>query len=133
MPRPRTSTVRQRVEFGLRTIPKTKRVSVSLRDLMYVHQVVAEYLNFFHQPMHYPEKRDIEEFLGHAASSGASGVLRTAREKMRPMLPKEIHEAFADGYRFEHPFPPAYHAERAHIGVEAPVTKRRTQVRRGAG
>jgi len=33
----RHSTVKQRVEFGLRRIPKGKKVSVSLRDLMFVH------------------------------------------------------------------------------------------------
>jgi hypothetical protein len=58
----RYSTAKQRVEFGLRTIPKDKKVSVSLRDLMFVHQVLAEYMRFFHQPMHHPTKKDVDRF-----------------------------------------------------------------------
>lgn len=113
MPRLRSSTPKQRVEFGLRTIPKARRVSVSLRDLMYVHQVIQEYVCFFHQPKHFPKKQDIEQFLGNASSPDAYAVLCAAREKLRPMLPKDIIAAFGEGVRFEHPLPPAYYEEKA--------------------
>jgi hypothetical protein len=109
----RHSTAKQRVEFGLRTIPEGKRVSVSLRDLMYVHQVLAEYMQFFHQPLHYPTKEDVERFLGNASSGGGFQVLHTALyRKMRGMLPKEIEDAFGEGVRFEHPLPPDYYDEK---------------------
>jgi hypothetical protein len=109
----RHSTAKQRVEFGLRTIPKDKKVSVSLRDLMFVHQVLAEYMQFFHQPMHYPAKKDVDQFLGNRFSGGAFEVLHTALyRKMRGMLPKEIHDAFGEGVRFEHPLPPDYYEEK---------------------
>ena len=109
----RHSTVKQRVEFGLRTIPKEKKVTVSLRDLMYVHQVLAEYMQFFHQPLHHPTKKDVDQFLGNVSSAGAFEVLHTALyRKMRGMLPKEIDDAFAEGVRFEHPLPPDYYDEK---------------------
>ena len=113
MPRRRSSTAKQRVEFGLRTIPKGKKVSVSLRDLMYVHQVLAEFMQFFHQPLHRAKKKDVDRFLGHASSGGAFEVLHTALyRKMRGMLPKEIEDAFGEGVRFEHPLSPAYYEKR---------------------
>ena len=109
----RHSTVKQRVEFGLRTISKDKRVSVSLRDLMFVHQVLAEYMQFFHQPMHYPTKKDVDCFLGSRSSGGAFEALHTALyRKLRAMLPKEIHDAFGEGVRFEHPLPPDYYGKK---------------------
>jgi hypothetical protein len=113
MPRRRTSTAKQRVEYGLRTIPKDKKVSVSLRDLVYVHQVLSDYMQFFHQPAHHRKKEDVDRFLGHVSSGGGFEVLHTALyRKMRAMFPKEIEEAFAEGVRFEHPLPPAYHEEK---------------------
>jgi hypothetical protein len=113
MPRQRSSTVKQRVEFGLRTIPKDKKVSVSLRVLVYVHQVLADYMQFFHQPDHHRKKEDVDRFLGHVSSGGAFEVLHTALyRKMRAMLPKEIEDAFDDGVGFEHPLPPAYHEKK---------------------
>ena len=109
----RHSTVKQRVQFGLRTIPKEKKVLVSLRDLMFVHQVLAEYMQFFHQPTHYPTKKDIERFLGNRSSGCAFEVLHTALyRKMRAMLPKEIHDAFGEGVRFEHPLLPDYYEDK---------------------
>ena len=109
----RYGKVKQRVEFGLRTIPKNKKVLVSLRDLMFVHQVLAEYMQFFHQPMHYPTKKDVDRFLGDRFSGGAFDVLHTALyRKMRAMLPKEIHDAFGEGVRFEHPLPPDYYDQK---------------------
>lgn len=109
----RYGKVKQRVEFGLRTIPKNKKVLVSLRDLMFVHQVLAEYMRFFHQPMHYPTKKDVERFLGNRSSGGAFEVLHTALyRKMRAMLPREIHDAFGEGVRFEHPLPPDYYDQK---------------------
>ena len=109
----RHGTVKQRVEFGLRTIPKNQKVSVSLRDLMFVHQVLAEYMQFFHQPMHYPTKKAVDQFLGNRSSGGAFEVLHTALyRKMSTMLPKEIHDAFGEGVRFEHPLPPGYYDEK---------------------
>jgi hypothetical protein len=108
----RHSTAKQRVEHGLRTIPKSRRVSVSLRDLMYIHQVLAEYNQFFHQPMHYPSLKDVHRFLGNYSSGGALEVLKVAYyHKMCTMLPKDIHEALGWN-RFEHPLTPDYFEEK---------------------
>jgi len=104
------STARERVEFGLETIPEDRMVSVSLRDLMFVHQTLGEFVQFFHQRMHYPTLSDVEEFLSpEDHSSGAFRVLADAYYKrMREMIPSDIDAAFDDGIRFEHPLPPKY-------------------------
>ncbi|MGC3989046.1 MAG: hypothetical protein QM796_05050 [Chthoniobacteraceae bacterium] len=82
---------------------------MSLRDLMYVHQTLAELVQFFHQPMHYPGLQAVERFLGTKNSGGAFDVLSESfYKRASDMLPPDIHEAFADGQRFEHPLPPTY-------------------------
>ena len=115
----KSSTVRQRVEYGLTTIPKDRKVSVSLRDLVYVHKVLADYLQFFHQPDHHRRIEDVHRFLGDVSSGGAFHVLHTALyRKMRRMLPKDIEDAYSDGVRFDHPSPPDHHKNRANKPVQ---------------
>jgi hypothetical protein len=104
------STPRQRVEFGLDTIPPDRMVTVPLRDLMFVHQALAEFFQFFHQPMHYPDLAAVERFLGSRDSGDAFDVLHeSVYKRMHEMLPPDIHRAFGEGERFEHPLPPSYH------------------------
>ena len=101
-------SIREIVEFGLSSIPEDRRVEVSLRDLFYVHQVLGELNSFFHQPMHYPNLKAVEAFLGSRGSGGAYEVLAEAYyARLRQMLPPEINEQLADAM-FEHPAPPAY-------------------------
>ena len=103
------STPQQRVEYGLDTIPAERMVAVSLRDLMYVHQALAEIIQFFHQPMHYPNFQAVEQFLGMGGSGGAIDILsESVYKRMHEMLPPDIHDAFGEGERFEHPLPPSY-------------------------
>jgi len=109
---PQRSTPKQRVEYGLDTIPAERTVAVPLRDLMYVHQTLAEFVRYFHQPMHYPDIQAVERFLGKRGSGDALDVLfESVYKRMHEMLPPDIHEAFGDGERFEHPLPPAYYSE----------------------
>jgi hypothetical protein len=107
------STPKERVEYGLETIPPDRMETVSLRDLMYVHQTLAEFVKFFHQSMHYPDLEAVEQFLGDKGSAGGIDVLFEAQyERIRGMIPPDIEEAFGEGERFEHPLPPAYYEER---------------------
>lgn len=103
------STPIQRVEYGLDTIPADRMVTVSLRDLMYVHQAFAEFVQFFHQPDHYPDLAAVHRFLGSRRSGGAMDVLwECYYQRMDRMIPADIEQAFAYGERFEHPLPPSY-------------------------
>jgi len=105
------STAKERVEYGLETIPAERTVTISLRDLLFVHQTLAEYMQFFHQPLHFPDLEAVERFLGDRSSGEAFQVLDEAYySKMRSMIPPDIEQAFSDGERFEHPLPPRYFA-----------------------
>jgi hypothetical protein len=96
------------VEFGLDTIPARRKVSVPLRDLMFVHQTLAEFMQFFHQPMHYRDLKAVHRFM-RKSGCGAFDVLREALyQRMHRMLPSDIREAFDEGERFEHPLAPRY-------------------------
>jgi hypothetical protein len=105
---PEHSTARQRVEFGLDSIPPDRTVTVGLRDLMFIHQTLAEFMQFFHQDLHYPDLAAVNRFL-QQSGCGAFDVLREALyNRMHSMLPPDIHAAFGEGERFEHPLPPKY-------------------------
>lgn len=120
----RHSTAKQRVEFGLSTIPKAKKIRVSLRDLVYVHQVLAEYLQFFYQPLP-PARKDIERFLGNPSSGGGLEVLHTAlSRKMGAMFRKEILNELAESVRFQHPLPPDYYDKKGSVLPTPPTVAR---------
>ena len=107
---PKHSTPKQRVEYGLDTIPPDRTVTVPLRDLMYVHQTLVEFVQFFHQPQHYPDLQAVEKFLGTRDSGDAFDVLtESVYGRMRAMIPPDIEDAFGEGERFEHPLPPKYY------------------------
>lgn len=102
------STPKQRVEFGLDAIPADRMVTVSLRDLMYVYQTLSEFVQFFHQPLHYPDMKALDRFLGARGSGDAFDVLREAMyHRIRNMIPPDI-DALFDEAHFEHPLPPSY-------------------------
>jgi hypothetical protein len=104
---PKHSTPTQRVEYGLDTIPADQMVTVSLRDLMYAHQAFGEFVQFFHQRLHYPDMAAVHRFLGSRGSGDAIDVLwESYYTRMRRMIPDE---ALGDGERFEHPLPPSYY------------------------
>lgn len=107
---PDQSTPKERVEYGLDTIPPDRMVTVCLRDLMYAHQTLAEFVQFFHQDLHYPDFAAVRRFIGVRGSGDAVDVLwESFYKRMRRMIPPDIEEAFGEGERFEHPLPPSYY------------------------
>jgi len=92
------ATIKELVEFGLGDIPENLTVSVSVRDLVYVHQVLGELNRFFHQPMHYPTIEAVGDFLGSPGSGGGYEMLSEAYyKKLGNMLPEDIQEKLHDG------------------------------------
>jgi len=106
-------SIRELVEFGLGTVPEDQRVEVSVRDLLFVHQLLGELNRFFHQPLHYPELESVQEYLGSRGDGGAYEMLAEAYyTKVSQMLPARVHEQLAEGV-FEHPAPPSYYHDGA--------------------
>ena len=70
------ATIKELVEFSLNDIPEDLTVSVSVRDLVYIHQTLGELNRFFHQPMHCPTLDSVSNFL--TGSGGGYEVLREA-------------------------------------------------------
>jgi hypothetical protein len=102
-------TIRELVEFGLGSVPKSERVEVSVRDLLFVHQVLGELNRFFHQPTHYPDVKAVRDFLGSRGDGGAYEMLAEAYyTKLGEMLPAKVHEQLNEA-AFEHPDPPRYY------------------------
>ncbi len=107
---PEHSTPTERVEYGLDTIPADRMITVPLRDLLYAHQALAEFVQFFHQPLHYPDLAAVQRFLGTRGSGDALDVLwRCYYDRLHRLVPADTDEAFSGGERFEHPLPPSYY------------------------
>jgi hypothetical protein len=99
------------VEFGLEGVPEEQTVEVSLRDLLYVHQTLAEFNRFFHQPDHFQTTQAVNAFLGSRGSGGGYEALHQAYySKLRSMLPTQVQAMVSEGV-FEHPSPPSYYGE----------------------
>ncbi|GAA6142751.1 hypothetical protein [Hydrogenophaga sp. 5NK40-0174] len=112
MPPNNHSTPKDRVLQGLDTIPVDRTVEVSLRDLMFVHQMLGEFVQFFRQPTHWPNLDAVQRFMGGRDTGGGTEVLFEAYyERMRDMIPADIDDAMNDTSRFEHPLPPDYFVE----------------------
>jgi hypothetical protein len=97
------------VEYGLETIPEDRRVSVSLRDLMYVFQTLGELNRFFHQPSHWKSLADIEMFVGNRDTGAYRLISQCYYHKLSNMLPPDI-EASLGTDRFDSPNFPCYYA-----------------------
>jgi len=103
------TSVAEQIEYGLDTVDPARRVEVSLKDLLYVHQTLTELISFFHQEERYKSLDDVKRFLGDHNAGMFSHMSESLYHKLRDMLPKDIEEMFDEG-RFDNPVPPYYHA-----------------------
>lgn len=101
--------IKEIVEYGLNTIDENRTVEINLKDIVYVHRVLEEYMRFFHNSNHYPKLKDVTAFLGNNNSGGAFEVLSTSiYKKTSKMLPKDIENAMSEGI-FDHSSFPEYY------------------------
>ena len=87
-------------------------VEVNLRDLMFVKSTLQEFVQFFHQPLHYSSLEDVEKYLGTRHNHGALHLLWKANyEKMEQMLPEAIN-TLCDNGAFDSPIKPYYFCDK---------------------
>ena len=102
--------VKSQVEYGLDKIDARRKIAVSLRDFVYLHNLISELVRFFHQPLHYEKLEDVYKFLGDD-NEGALKMLSEALHRKfqyRDIFPKDIKEMINNS-EFEHPNPPYYY------------------------
>jgi len=104
------TTFEEQVLYGLEHIDSKRRVELSLRDAVYLHQLLGEIHHFFEQPRHYSELEDIHQFVGDA-EHGALKLLTTGYKSLQDIIPPDIHQELAEGETFDHPSPPYYAIE----------------------
>jgi hypothetical protein len=92
------ATIKQIVECGINTIDQNETLEIKLKDLVYIHRVLEEFMRFFHNNEHYLKLEDVKSFMGNSKSGGAYEVLGKAiSEKTNKMIPKEIEDSMSDG------------------------------------
>ena len=98
------------IEYGLNNISDKEKITMSLKDFLYIRRVLEEYMRYLHNPDHYPDIEAIQNFLGDISSGGGFECLSTAiYEKVYKVdLPAKIEKMIDDGV-FEHPLYPSYY------------------------
>ena len=106
----RHPSIREVAEFGIDKIPVESTVTVPVRELVRVYQILGELNAFFHQPMHYPDVEAVAAFLGGRNDDGAYALISDAYYRVLPrLLPTDVMQRIEDG-EFDHPATPRYRA-----------------------
>lgn len=102
--------VESQVEYGLEKIDPNRKIEVSLKDFIYLHNVISELVRFFHQPMHYEKLEDVENFLGDKDKGAFHLLCEVYYERFyyQDVFPKDIQEMI-DNSEFENPNYPYYY------------------------
>ncbi len=102
--------IESQAEYGSEKIDPNRKIEVSLKDFLYLHNTIAEFIRFFHQPMHYKTLEDIEKFLVNKDRVGIYLLSEIFYKKFnyRDVFPKDIQEMI-DNSEFEHPDYPYYY------------------------
>jgi len=110
------ATLKEHVEYGLASIDQNRTIEVSLSDLVRTYQTIGLLINFFHQPLHYPDLDSVKQFVDIEADNGAFELLKDLYYKrLYEIWPPDIQTAFAEG-RFDNPEPPNFYEPRATDG-----------------
>ena len=98
------------IEYGLNNISDKEKITMSLKDFLYIRRVLEEYMRQLHNPDHQPDIEAIQNFLGDISSGGGVECLSTALYKKvhKVDLPSKIEKMIDDGV-FEHPLYPSYY------------------------
>ncbi len=80
-----------------------------MKDFLYLHNTINEFVRFFHQPMHYETLDDVNKFLGDTDKGGFHLLCEILYKKFnyRDVFPEDIRKMIADA-EFENPNPPCY-------------------------
>lgn len=88
--------IETQVLYGLDTIDESLTVEVNLKKLLLVYKTLAELNSFFHQPMHYKEISDVQEYMGDRYSGMYSLIHRIYYKEFEQMLPPDILDLVED-------------------------------------
>ena len=106
--------IEAQVEFATSKIDSERRIEISLRDLMFVHETVGELIRFFHQPLHYQSLEDVENFLGDKDKGAFHLLLTIYYDKLRHVWPDDVQRGFDEGL-FDNPHPPYYYKPKSDL------------------
>lgn len=102
--------VESQVKYGLEKVDEDRKIEVSLKDFLLLHNIVGEFIRFFHQPLHYKNLEDVKKFLGDKDSGALNLLCEIYYKKFhyRDIFPEDIKDMI-DNSQFENPDYPYYH------------------------
>jgi hypothetical protein len=91
--------IESQVEFGLEKIDPNRKIEISLRDFLYVHNVIGEFISFFHQPINYETPEDANNFLGNKERGALHLLWEIYYKKFyyQDIFPEDIKEMIDNG------------------------------------
>lgn len=99
------SNLEEQINRQLVSIDPNKKIEVSLRDLLFTYQVIGLFVNFFHQPDHYPTLKAVQEFLGDDRAGEYQLLSEVYYQRWYDIWPEDIKRGYAEGM-FESPKSP---------------------------
>jgi hypothetical protein len=102
--------IESQVEYGLEKIDPNRKIEVSLKDFLYMHNVIGEFIRFFHQPLHYQTLEDVHKFLGDKDKGAYHLLCEVFYEKFNwgDVFPEDVQEMVHDS-EFQNPNYPYYY------------------------
>jgi hypothetical protein len=106
----RYTDVESQVKYGLDKIDSNRKIEVSLKDFLFMHNVIGEFIRFFHQPTHYETLEDVHKFLGNNDNGALHLLCEVFYKKFqyRDVFPEDIKQ-MVDDSEFQNPNYPYYY------------------------
>jgi hypothetical protein len=89
--------VEEQVEAGLSAFRSDRLVSVPLHDLLYTYKAIGVFIQFFHQPLNYPDLNSIQQFIGDKDNGALHVLWDIYYRRLCEIWPEDVRKAFDEG------------------------------------
>jgi len=93
----RSSDIEKRVAYGLDDIDPSRRIEVSLCDLLFTYQTIGELIAFFHDDSKYPTLDEVRKFIGERDKTALRLLWEIYYRRLYEVWPQDIKERFDEG------------------------------------
>lgn len=86
------------IEYGLNNISDKEKITMSLKDFLYIRRVLEEYMRYLHNHDHYPDIEAIQNFLGDISSGGGLENAISQVQSVGTNIETTVNKATASSY-----------------------------------
>ena len=105
----KSKEINERIEYGLESIDPDEIIELKLKDFMLIYKTFEEFNSFFHQPKHFENSKEVQEYMGDINSGGYSIINKLYYDVLWDYLPEDIQLKIENGGEpFDSPTKPYY-------------------------